>query len=153
MTAIQFTVYGEPVAQGRPRAANIAGHIRMYDPKKSRDYKDYVKLAAIEHTPKALLEGPLNLEVRIFRPMPKAFSKKKAAMAEQGLLRPTTKPDTDNYLKGIKDALKNVIWKDDSQIVDVYVSKFYSNRPRVEIKVTDLLANHTPEKAAQAALF
>lgn len=30
---IKFTVYGEPVAQGRPRATTINGHVRMYDPK------------------------------------------------------------------------------------------------------------------------
>jgi len=49
---IRFTVYGEPVAQGRPRATNINGHIRMYDPKKSRDFKDYVRLVASENRPK-----------------------------------------------------------------------------------------------------
>lgn len=107
----------------------------MYDPKKSRDYKDYVRLAASESAPAALLEGPLEIFVKIFRPMPKAFSKKKTAEAEAGHHRPTTKPDSDNYLKGIKDALNSVIWKDDSQLVDVHVSKWYSQRPRVEIKI------------------
>lgn len=109
----------------------------MYDPKKSRDYKDYVKLAATEHAPLQLLDGPLALEVRIYRPTPKSFSKKKLEAAERGAIRPTTKPDTDNYLKGVKDALKNVIWKDDSQVVSVHASKWYSSRPRVEITITD----------------
>lgn len=153
---IRFTVYGEPVAQGRPRAANIGGHIRMYDPKKSRDYKDYVKLAASEFAPKELLNGPIILSVNVFRPMPKSLSKKRAALAEQGLLRPTTRPDADNYIKGIKDALKNVIWKDDSQIVELHTSKFYSARPRVEIMVQEWHppdAQQAREKVAQAAFF
>lgn len=137
-TVVQFTVYGEPVAQGRPRAANIAGHIRMYDPQKSRDYKDYVRLAASQHAPRKLAEGPLRLRVNVFRPIPKSFSKKKAAQAEAGDLRPTSKPDADNYLKGVKDALKNVIWKDDSQVVEVTVGKWYSDRPRVEIQITEI---------------
>lgn len=34
---IAFTVYGEPVAQGRPRATHMNGMTRLYDPKKSRD--------------------------------------------------------------------------------------------------------------------
>lgn len=47
---ISFTIYGEPVAQGRPRAGrDHNGNIRMYDPQKSRDFKQYVKLAAAEH--------------------------------------------------------------------------------------------------------
>jgi Holliday junction resolvase RusA-like endonuclease len=132
---ISFTVFGEPVAQGRPRFAVVAGRAMAYDPKKSRDYKDYVRLAASEHAPAKLLDEALALEIKVFRPIPKSFSKKKAADAESGLIRPTTKPDADNYLKGIKDALKNVIWTDDSQIVDVHVSKWYGQRPRVEITI------------------
>lgn len=135
---IEFTVYGEPIAQGRPRFAVIAGHARAYDPAKSRDYKDYVRLAAAEIAPPKLLEGALAVAVKVYRPMPKAFSKKKTAEAEAGLVRPTTKPDSDNYLKGIKDALNSVIWKDDSQIVDVHVSKWYSQRPRVEVQIQNL---------------
>lgn len=135
---IEFTVYGEPVAQGRPRLAVIAGRAMAYDPKKSRDYKDYVKLAAADKAPSKLFEGPLVLVVKVYRPMPKAFSKKKAAEAEAGLIRPITKPDTDNYLKGIKDALNKVIWVDDSQIVDEYVSKWYSDRPRVEVSISEV---------------
>ncbi|OAT74541.1 RusA family crossover junction endodeoxyribonuclease [Parageobacillus thermoglucosidasius] len=135
---IQFTVYGEPVAQGRPRATMIDGHIRMYDPKKSRDFKKYVKLVASEHRPEKLLEGPIFLEVKVYKPILKSFSKKKKAAAEAGQLRPTTKPDVDNYVKGVKDALKNVIWKDDSQVVDLHISKWYSETPRVEITIAPL---------------
>lgn len=42
---IAFTIYAEPVAQGRPRATSVNGMTRLYDPKKSRDFKSYVKLA------------------------------------------------------------------------------------------------------------
>lgn len=135
---IQFTVYGEPVAQGRPRASTQGGFVRLYDPQKSRDYKDYVRLAASEHAPAALLLGEVGLLINVYRPIPKSFSKKKAALAEAGKIRPTTKPDTDNYVKGIKDALKSVIWKDDSQVVDEFGRKWYSARPRIEIKIKDL---------------
>ncbi len=76
--------------------------------------------------------------VNVYRPIPKSFSKKKTAAAEAGQIRPTTKPDADNYVKGIKDALNKVIWKDDSQIVSVTVAKFYSQRPRIEVKVQEL---------------
>ncbi|GAB7387395.1 RusA family crossover junction endodeoxyribonuclease [Bacillaceae bacterium] len=135
---IQFTVYGEPVAQGRPRATSVNGYVRMYDPRKSRDYKDYVRLVASEHAPDKLIEGPIALWVRVYRPIPKDMSKKRRALAEQGKLRPTKKPDVDNYLKSIKDALKNVIWKDDSQVVRVIIDKFYSEKPRVEISIEEI---------------
>lgn len=107
----------------------------MYDPKKSKDFKQYVKLVASEYKPSQLLSGPLQLDVKVFKPTLKSFSKKKKIEAEQGLLRPISKPDVDNYVKGIKDALNKVIWNDDSQIVDLHVSKFYSETPRIEVAV------------------
>lgn len=135
---IKFTVLGEPVAQGRPRATTINGQVRMYDPKKSNDFKKYVRLVASQYAPKQLLEGPLSMTVIVYRPSLKSFSKKKAQEAEAGILRPITKPDVDNYVKGIKDALKQVIWKDDSQVVDLQVSKYYSQKPRIEVEIEAL---------------
>jgi Holliday junction resolvase RusA-like endonuclease len=132
---IEFTVYGEPVAQGRPRFTTINGHVKAYDPAKSRDYKQYVKLVASDHKPEKLLEGAIALHLNIYRSIPKSFSKKKQKQAEDGELRPTTKPDVDNFLKAIKDAMKGIIWRDDSQVVSVIVNKWYSENPRVEITI------------------
>nr|WP_082786584.1 RusA family crossover junction endodeoxyribonuclease [Sporosarcina psychrophila] len=52
---------------------------------------------------------------------------------KSGELRPTTKPDVDNYVKAIKDGLIKVIWQDDSQVVDLKVRKFYSLSPKVVV--------------------
>ncbi|GAA0390292.1 RusA family crossover junction endodeoxyribonuclease [Paenibacillus motobuensis] len=135
---IQFTVYGEPVAQGRPKFSTAGGFPKAYDPAKSRDYKDYVRLAATEYAPKVPLEGPVGMVLTVYRSTPKSFSKKRAVMAEAGQIQPTTKPDVDNYLKGVKDALKGIIWRDDSQVVEVFARKRYSARPRIEVKIKEL---------------
>lgn len=58
--------------------------------------------------------------------------------AESGDIRPITKPDADNYIKAIKDALKSVIWRDDSQVVDLHISKYYSDSPRITVEVTEI---------------
>lgn len=138
MELIQFTVYGTPVAQGRPRFSSQGGFTRAYDPKKSKDFKKYVKLVAAENRPKKLLEGPLQLFIKVYKPTLKNFSKKKLAAAESGELRPVTKPDVDNYVKGIKDACNQIIWKDDSQVVELLASKWYSEKPRIEIMVVPI---------------
>ncbi|GIO36233.1 hypothetical protein J41TS12_10940 [Paenibacillus antibioticophila] len=135
---VQFTIYGEPVAQGRPKFSTAGGFAKAYDPAKSRDYKDYVRLAATEHAPKVPLEGPIGMVLTVYRSTPKSFSKRRAALAEAGEITPTTKPDVDNYLKGVKDALKGIIWRDDSQVVEVYARKRYSTRPRIEVKIKQL---------------
>lgn len=137
---IKLVIYGEPVAQGRPRFSTAGGFVRAYDPAKSKDYKDYVRLAAAsEMKGRAPYDGALALSVRVYRSMPKSFSKKKQALAEAGKIKPITKPDMDNYIKGIKDALKSVCWKDDSQIVTYRepFGKFYSETPRIEIEVME----------------
>ena len=59
---IQFTVYGPPVAQGRPRAGKTkSGDVVMYDPGKSKDYKRYVSLVAGQNKPTQLIENAVSL--------------------------------------------------------------------------------------------
>ena len=69
------------------------------------------------------------------------MSKKKREAALAGKLRPTTKPDVSNVLKGVEDALKGVWYVDDSQIVGYgELGKWYAERPRIEIAMQVLEA-------------
>jgi Holliday junction resolvase RusA-like endonuclease len=138
MKSISFTVPGSPVAQGRPRFARAGSAVVAYDPQKSKDFKNFVKLAALPHKPDELLTGPVSLFVRVYRPLPKSMGKAKAELARAGKLLPTTKPDVDNYAKGIADALNGFVWKDDSQVAKMGAEKFYSDNPRVEVTITAL---------------
>lgn len=136
LSEITFTVYGEPVAQGRPKFTTVHGHAKAYDPEKSRSYKEIVRLEALRVRPEIPLDCAISLTVKVYRSIPKSFSKKKTAAAMSGSIRPVTKPDLDNVIKGVKDSLKTVIWCDDSQVVDFGDSgKWYSDVPRVEVIV------------------
>lgn len=132
---IEFTIMGDPVAQARPRATTINGRVRMYDTSKSRNYKEHIRISARRYAPHEPLECALKMTVKVYRPMLKNFSMKRRSEAEAGLYRPITKPDTSNYLKGIEDALNDLIYRDDSQIVSSKVEKFYSENPRVEVRI------------------
>ncbi len=132
---IKFIVPGQPVPQGRPRFARRGSQIQTYDPKPSVEYKKLVKEVAILNKPEELLEGSLSVEIQIYRQMLKSFSRAKREQAEYRQLRPVTKPDIDNYAKGILDALKGVIWIDDGQVVRLVCDKFYSAKPRIEIAI------------------
>ena len=130
---IQFTVFGNPQAQGRPRGAIQNGKVRMYDPTDSKNYKQYVGMIASQHRPKELIESAVSLTVKVYRPIPK-LSKAKHRQAVEGILRPKSKPDLSNYIKGVEDAIEGILLKNDSQVVDYGESgKWYSDTPRIEI--------------------
>ncbi len=135
---IEFIIPGDPVAQGRPRASTANGKVRMYDPAKSKNYKAHVQLVARLHAPKKRYEGQISVDLKIYRQIPKSTTKKDRALFLAGIKRPVTKPDTDNYTKAVLDACNGIIWRDDSQIVDIHAGKYYSDNPRVEIRVEEV---------------
>ena len=152
---VQIVILGDPVAQGRPKTAVLGKNQKgpfdpskiracIYDPKDSRAWKQMLSLKAQgSMAGRDLLTGPLELTVRAYRPIPKQFSKKKIEKAEQGLIRPITKPDLSNYIKGVEDALNAIVFSDDSAIVQYGQStgKYYSVKPRTEITIRSMLPN------------
>ena len=77
----------------------------------------------------------LDMRIKAYYSVPKSDSKKKREKKLAGEIRPTKKPDMDNVIKIIADALNNVAYHDDTQIVDCQVRKFYSENPRVEVTI------------------
>ena len=112
--------------------------VRLYDPAKVRNYKSELALRARMRYPSKPLTGPLKVTLRFYRHLQSSLTKKERALRMSGAHRPTVKPDTDNYIKSTLDGLNGLLWADDNQIVDLVASKFYSDRPRVEIEVEEL---------------
>ena len=127
---------GEAVAQGRPRITTINGYPRAYDPEASRTYKATLALLASQAMREQKLEmttEAVKLTVVVIHAIPKSMSKKKRLQAIDGSLRPKTKPDLDNVVKSVMDAFKSVVWRDDSQVVELKAQKFYSDAPLIRI--------------------
>jgi Holliday junction resolvase RusA-like endonuclease len=140
LAGISIVVAGPPVPKGRPRLSAVHGRARAFTPTKTRRYEDLIRLeAARVMDGKAQLDGPTRVTVRAFMPMPQALAKHKikGPSAEAGVIRPITKPDVDNFAKVI-DALNGIVWRDDNQVVELTVSKFYSARPRLELTAVEL---------------
>ncbi|MDX5782784.1 RusA family crossover junction endodeoxyribonuclease, partial [Clostridioides difficile] len=68
----------------------------------------------------------------------KSNSKKVKEQKRNNVLRPSKKPDIDNVVKIIADSLNEIAYKDDTQIVEVVASKYYSDKPRVEVILEDI---------------
>jgi Holliday junction resolvase RusA-like endonuclease len=97
---------------------------------------------------RAPLEGPLQVDMLVVVPIARSWPKKKQEAARSGALRPTSKPDWDNFGK-VVDAANMVVWVDDGQIVDGRVRKEYGDRPRMEIRVSSVNTSepHTPQRS------
>jgi Holliday junction resolvase RusA-like endonuclease len=67
--------------------------------------------------------------------VPDSKSKKFRAEALANIIKPIGKPDLDNIAKLIGDGGNGVIWKDDSRICDLGISRRYSETPGLTITV------------------
>lgn len=138
MKEIKFTVRGEPYGKGRPRFAPN-GH--AYTPEKTADYERLVQLeyaTQVRGKDKNIPEGVcLVIKVYAYYPIPKNTPKWKIPYMLDGTIRPLNKPDWDNIAKIIADSLNGVAYHDDAQIVDGMVRKFYSDKPRVEVTISE----------------
>lgn len=143
---IEVELPGQPAGKGRPRFSRKSG--RAYTPAKTRSYESMLQGVAIEEmNGRAPLEGPLVVVVEAHFTIPESWSKSKKAAALLGVTRPTSRPDWENIAKML-DAFNEVVWKDDSQVVEGTITKHYSDRPRLVVRVIPMDVNVTRRAAA-----
>mgnify|MGYP003142668397 CR=1 FL=1 len=123
-TLYEFVVRSEPRPQPRPKAARIAGRIRIYTPGTASLYKAAVQSAAKEainfgSTP---IDSPVELSGEFVMRRPKRL--RKSAVDEVHIC----KPDLDNLIKSTQDAIVDAgILRDDCLIFSVNMTKRYAN--------------------------
>ena len=135
---IHFKIEGKPVPQGRPRAVRMGAGVRMYDPPKSKVYKQmvaakvcsYMKINGIQ-----TITEPLAVHLNFYFTPPKSYSKKRIRAIEAKEELFTKKPDVDNLAKSILDSCNNLLFKDDSQIIGLTIGKHYGHKDYVDVKV------------------
>lgn len=131
---ISLTIFGEPKGKSRPRFTKSGN---TYTPKETSEYE-----ALVAMTYKSKSKGeyfdkgvPLRMVIIAYYGIPKKAGKRKSEQMALGEIRPQKKPDLDNVIKIIMDALNGVAYHDDAQVVTVQAHKFYSLHPRVEIAI------------------
>lgn len=126
----KFTVTGVPKGKARPRITSRGN----FTPQDTKDYQSLIGFRFIQEFGKIEpLQGPLYVCIFAHLPIPESYSKKRKFELEGKFC--TVKPDADNIAKSVCDALNNIAYKDDNQIVELSVYKFYSSEPRVEILI------------------
>lgn len=137
---IEFTVPGDPKGKGRPRFSRVGKFTKTYTDAKTRLYElkiaNEAKLAMFPHEP---LETPIAVYMEINVPIPSSYSKKRKEACLLGVEMPCKKPDADNILKGVLDAMNGIVYKDDVQVIKISVIKKYSSEPCVYVVVKEYL--------------
>jgi Holliday junction resolvase RusA-like endonuclease len=146
---IEIFLAGAP--RGKERVKTAAdGH--AYTPERTVSFEGRLAYAAqIAMGTRPPLDGPLILDVIMYMAVPVSKPKKFRDAALRGDIRPTIKPDWDNGGK-LTDALNLIVWIDDKQIVDGRVRKFYSDRPRTEVRVS-LVADVSNDAIQREGVF
>lgn len=142
----EFVVLGEPTGKGRPRFSAVKNtktgktYGKAYTPQKTVVYENLVKTEYERQCEGYRFpdEAMLDMRVMAYYGVPKSKSKKIKEKMLNGEIRPTKKPDLDNVIKVIADSLNSFAYRDDTQIVDCQVRKFYSETPRVIIKIREI---------------
>jgi Holliday junction resolvase RusA-like endonuclease len=106
---------GEPVGKAPPRL----GRHGVYTPRKTAAFETALGWCArLAMRGRPLLEGPLRVDVV-------------ATFAHS----PTCKPDADNCLKAVCDAMQGIVFRDDAAVVDARILKVQGARPGLRIEV------------------
>jgi Holliday junction resolvase RusA-like endonuclease len=153
MNQITFTIPGPP--RGKQRARTVrnrhTGRVMSFTPDETTKYEDLVRWSFVDATRRGPdlsfdhdnrkriddpHDGPIEMEITAVYPIPASWSERRKGSALSGAIRPTVKPDLDNIVKIVADALNGLAYTDDSRVVEVIVRKRYGSNPRCEVKLT-----------------
>lgn len=113
-----FEVPGMPKGKGRPRFTKTGP---TYTDSETKAYEN--KIVAYYRRAfggyKWSDAAYISVKVTAHYPIPKSATKAAVADMRGGRVLPTRKPDIDNVLKVVLDALNGIAYKDDSRVVDI----------------------------------
>lgn len=134
----EFEVYGKIKGKSRPRFSRRGGFVTTYTPKDTVDYEKLIRGAFIEKYGIVQTDKPVSIEINAYIEVPKSTSKKKKAEMLGGEILPTKKPDVDNIIKVVLDALNQVLYVDDKQVIMCSIHKAYSTEEYLQVSAYSL---------------
>ena len=131
---ITIELFGDPVPQARARI--VSGGKHAYDPKAKlkEGYKWQIKSQYREEP----IAAPFAADLIFFMPIPKSLSKVKKRQMLNGRIPHIKKPDLDNLAKFIFDCMNDLVFDDDSQMIELRAKKIYSDKPGTLIRIIPL---------------
>lgn len=128
---LEYTIYLLPKATPRPRS----GKNGIFYVKGAKDNKKFFKNFMKTQPDVPLITTPTKFYCDSYFPTPNSMNNIEKLCAELGLIHPVSKPDWDNVAKAYCDMIQGILIYDDSLIIEGALRKFYSIKPRIEIKI------------------
>lgn len=141
MQTISFTIPGPPQGKARPKVVRIkTGASVTYTPDKTVRYEELTRsrYQAASHGFKFADDAQVGIQITARYPIPKSKSKRIRVAMLAGQIKPAKKPDCDNIVKIICDALNEIAYRDDAQIVLVQIAKEYADEPRTDVRLWEV---------------
>lgn len=130
----EFEVPGKITGKARPRVNTYTGI--AYTPTKTKDYEELIKQYFWLKYPRSIpIEGRVKITIIAYFGILKSTSKLDKELMLNNTISPTKKPDIDNIVKIVLDALNKVAFKDDNQVTKIEVEKLYSEEEKIFVKV------------------
>lgn len=138
VTSVEFLVEGMPQGKGRPRFSMKTK--RVYTPEKTVHYEKQIREAYSKAGGKLFPEQCyIKVTVDAYFKIPKSYTKGKRLACAHNINRPDKKPDMDNILKVVMDALNKVAYSDDSKVVEVRCNKwYYTSASFLKIRIQEI---------------
>lgn len=137
---VSFVIPGRIGGKGRARAFLRGGKINMMTPTATASDEAIVRHYGAEAMRKdglPPLVGALRISVTVNRLYPKSWSAKRRA----NTYWITGRPDCDNQLKLIADALNGIAYQDDCQIASIWMARHFGLPECVGVTLTELGAS------------
>lgn len=122
LEVVAFTAHGMPKPQGSKRAFIAGGRAVMTESNKGghRDWRATVSSCALDAMgDRPMVEGPLAVVMTFAMPRPKSHPKGRRTWPQQ-------RPDVDKLVRAVADSCTHIVWKDDSQVVELTARKVWA---------------------------
>lgn len=129
-----IVVEGKIKGKARPRV--VGKH--AFTPGETVNYENWIRLNYMQQDNRKLL-GPIRANITAYYSIPNSYTKKRVQAIKEGQEYPCKKPDSDNIAKIILDSLNGLAYKDDSQVVELNISKKYTeDEERIEFELEEI---------------
>lgn len=138
---VRIVLAGVPQPWARPRfhTNKATGEMHGFTPAKVQQNRNYIQKCAADAMigREPFAKCALVVSALFVLPPPASLKVSEQNLLRSEILLPVWKrPDLDQYLKHIFDALTGIVWIDDSQVARLRdVGKVYGLKPRIEIDV------------------